>query len=275
MIGKLFLAFLFITGFDLDPVEKDSIPVRTTSRYKGFNLNENLKFNVKYGFIKAGEAEIQVQPTLHKINGNVCYKVDVFGNTTGTFDMITEIRDNWGAYIDTTTVLPHMSYRKLKEGNHKKLEIIRYDHSTNMTETKNFRFAINDFLEPTYMQVPENIVDMVSGFYFLRSIDYSQYQKGDTIALNAFFEDKIYDFKILYLGKEVLKTKFGKINSFIMKPVMPDNQVFSGENAITVWFSDDENRVPLLAQADLFLGHAELELNEYKNLRSELKIIKD
>ena len=81
------------------------------------------------------------------------------------------------------------------------------------------------------------------------------------------FEDKTYNFRIVYLGKEKVKTKFGKTSSFVITPVMPDNKLFSGRNPIKMWISDDLNRIPLKIEAELLLGSLELDIESFQQLK--------
>ena len=81
----------------------------------------------------------------------------------------------------------------------------------------------------------------------------------------------MYDFKVVYKGKETVKTKLGKFSAFKMTPMMPENKIFSGKNAITFWMSNDSNRVPLKIRAKMFVGAIEVEITEYKNEFVHLK----
>jgi hypothetical protein len=85
--------------------------------------------------------------------------------------------------------------------------------------------------------------------------------------LTGIFENKTYNFKIIYLGKERIKTKFGKADSFVISPIMPDNKLFSGRNPIKMWISDDQNRIPLKIEAELVLGSLDLDISDYANLK--------
>src|SRR5690606_32611422 len=117
-------------------------------------------------------------------------------------------------------------------------------------------------------QTAGELLDIVSGYYFLRTLDYSTYKKGDIIALDAFFDEEIYDFEIQYSGKEKLKTAVGEINSIVLTPVIPENKLFDGENAIRVWISDDANKIPLKIKASMFVGAVEIDIVSYKNARN-------
>jgi hypothetical protein len=108
----------------------------------------------------------------------------------------------------------------------------------------------------------------------MRTQDFSKVKVNDTIVVKGFFEDTLYELKILYKGKETVKTKAGKFNAIVLKPLMPDNKMFSGENSITAWFSDDKNRIPIKVSANMFIGSAGVELTSYKGLRNPINRIK-
>jgi hypothetical protein len=109
---------------------------------------------------------------------------------------------------------------------------------------------------------------MIGGFLYLRIMDLSKIKVGDTVAVKGFFEDEFYSLSIVYKGKDVVKTKAGKFKALKFVPIMPKNKIFDGENSVTAWFSDDDNRIPIKISAEMFIGSAGVELTGYKNLRN-------
>jgi hypothetical protein len=109
---------------------------------------------------------------------------------------------------------------------------------------------------------------------YLRVIDFSKYKVKDTLAVSGFFEDKAYQFKILYYGKEVVKTDLGKIPCHKLVPIMPDNQLFRGENSVTAWISADGNQIPVKVEAKMFIGHAGTELVSMRGLKNQFKVVR-
>src|SRR5690606_40158319 len=95
---------------------------------------------------------------------------------------------------------------------------------------------------------------------YLRTMDLSKTRPGDTLMIKGFFEDTFYSLPVIYKGKDVVKTKAGKIRAIKIVPVMPKNKVFDGENSVTAWFSDDRNRIHLKINAVMFIGSAGVEL---------------
>jgi hypothetical protein len=104
---------------------------------------------------------------------------------------------------------------------------------------------------------------MVSAYLHLSAIQFSKLNKNDTIQINVFLEDSTFRFQIRYLGKEKIDTKYGKKQSYRISPIMPDNSVFSKEEAIVCWLSVDSDKIPLKLRAKLVVGAVEMDLEKY------------
>jgi hypothetical protein len=234
---------------------------------RAFTTGEKLEYRVHYGFITAGEAVITVDEKLYEKNGRTCFRVNVFGRSTPGFDIVLRIRDNWGTYLDTTQMIPHQFYRTIEEGKYRRNEIVYFDHRAKNAEVKVWDRKKNKYKEPKHYKVPNGVQDMVSGYYYLRNIDYSKLKIGEVVSIPAFFEDTLYNFKVKYAGKEMINTKVGDIKAIKIVPLMPENELFEGENAIRVWISDDPNKIPLKIQADMFVGAVEIDIKKYSGLR--------
>ena len=88
------------------------------------------------------------------------------------------------------------------------------------------------------------------------------------ISLDAFYDKEVYDFKIKFLGREVVKTPLGKIRALVFTPIMAKNDLFEdGEEKIKIWLSDDANKIPLKISAKMWIGAVELDLTEAANLK--------
>ncbi len=226
-----------------------------------FKAGEYFDYKVKFGFIPIGEATVDVSSQIYSVNNRPCYRINILGKTTGLTDLF-HIRNNYRSYLDTAAILPQKFLMSLQENNYKKDQTITFDHIGNSAvreqnkEKKNFK-------------LPDNVHDVVSGYYFLRTIDFSKVKMGETIATNMFFDDEIYAMKVKYNGRGVVRTRFGKINVIKLNPILPPNKMFEGEDAIRVWVSDDQNRVPIKIEVDFSVGSATMELREYRNTKFE------
>ena len=117
---------------------------------------------------------------------------------------------------------------------------------------------------------------MVSAFYYLRNkIDASKIEEGHTVDMDMFFDKESYRFRLKFLGREILKTRFGKIATLKFRPYVEAGRVFKEKESLTVWVTDDDNKIPLLIKADLAVGSLKATLTEFKGLQNSFKIIVD
>jgi hypothetical protein len=253
-------AILFVTfGFTVNNRQNDHDK-------NVFGCGEKLEFRVHYGFINAGEATIQVYPQMYRVNGLVCYKAGVSGRSAGAFDLALRIRDEWVTYMDTSGISPQKFYREIEEGKYRLKEFVHYGYTNDIATVDREGRNGEDKSRKEYA-ITKDVQDIVSGFYFLRTMNFNKMKVGDTIRTVAFFEDKTYDFQIKFLGKGIVDTKFGEISAIKLSPIMPDNKLFEGGNSIRMWLSDDKNKIPVKIEADMFVGAVEMDLKSYQGLR--------
>lgn len=260
----LFFVLILLTAFTGDRDIYNSI------RHNSFTKGEVLEYKLKFGFITVGNAEMVIDKRITTLNERPCHKMDIYARTASWINWISKVEDQWGAYVDTEAVLPHMTYRNIKEGKYRKNEEIYFDHSTHKVEAKVKNKKTGEFKPSKYYDVPSNVRDLISGLAYLRTIDFSNYSVGDRIKIDAFFEDEVYDFYMVFKRREVIRTKLGKINAIRLVPEMPDNEIFDGKNSITVWISDDSNHIPLKFEAKMFLGNAGVDISDHKGLTHPL-----
>jgi len=242
------------------------------TRNFSYGVGEELEYRVHFGMFTVGKAITRVDKSFHDVNSRTCYKVDAYGETSDWISWVAKVDDNWGAYIDTATLLTHVAYRKLREGKYRRDEEVIFDHENQKVEVK-VKNRDTGVMESKMFDVPDKAKDLVAGFLFLRIIDFKKVAVGDTLTISGFLEDASYDLKIIYTGKEVVETRIGKIPCLRLRPVMPKNSMFDGENSVLCWISDDRNRIPVKLQAKMFIGNTGLELVRFRGLRNQLKII--
>lgn len=230
-----------------------------------FGPGEHLEYRVHYGFLNAAEAIVDVSPTLYKVNDRPCYRVNVDGRTVGAFDLVTRVRDTWRSYIDTSAILPQKFYTNLQENSYRKEENITFNHETNTVKAE-------ERTERDVFKVPDNVHDLISGYYFLRTIDFAKINAGQVIEVPAFYDDTVYNMKVRYRGKDVVKTKHGKVSVIKLNPVLPPgNKLFKEEESIRIFVSDDTNKVPVKVEVDLWIGSMVMDLKHNNGLKQPLK----
>jgi hypothetical protein len=72
------------------------------------------------------------------------------------------------------------------------------------------------------------------------------------------------------MGKEIIKTRFGRFRSIKIKPLLVKGTMFEGGEKMTVWVSDDPNRLILRIESPITVGSVKVDMMKYKNLRHPL-----
>jgi len=243
-----------------------------TASNKAFGVGERCDYKMYLWGISAGKGSAVIDKRLYSKGNRSCFKVDAYMETLGLATWVSKVNNNWGSFIDTSELVTHESYRKISEGSYRLNELVKYDHAKDEAAVRVADTKTGVFGEPKIYTTPDQVRDVVAGFMYLRVIDFSKYKLKDTITVSGFFEDKAYVFKILYHGKEVVKTDLGKIGCHKLVPIMPDNTLFRGENSVTAWISADRNQVPIKVEAKMFIGNATTELVSFRGLKNQFKV---
>src|SRR5688572_23387318 len=196
-MNKVFVPLLLVLTVFSGFVAKESM---RTIPNESFGKGEILKYKVHYGYINAAEGVIDISDELHRVNNRPCYKVNVSGKTLGSFDYFLKVRDTWRSYIDTTSIVPQRFFRNIEEGKYRKKETLDFDHLANTVKVEDKKEQEQAF------KVPDNVQDVVSGFYYMRTLDLNKYKTGDVIKIQGFFDDEIFDFSVIYRGKTTVDT---------------------------------------------------------------------
>ncbi len=257
-IRFVLLAITLLTvGWVAQPVER-RIP------NSSFGPGEHVEYRVHYGFINAAEGSVDVAPTVYKVNDRPCFKVNVDGRTVGAFNLVKRVRDTWRSYIDTAAILPQRFYLNLQEGDYRKEENIIFNHANNTVKTP-------DRTDRELFQVPDNVHDVISGYFYLRTIDFSKMAVGQTINVPTFFDGITFQTKVKYQGRDQIRTRFGKLNVLRINPLGVDAKFFQGDEPIKIWVSDDVNKVPVRVQVQLAVGSLDVDIKQYSGLKQPLK----
>ena len=261
-----FLLCLLITGGARLPMR--TIALRTPPY--PFQPGEKIFYKMNYSIFTVGKAEIVFNPVIYNLKGKKCYKIDVNGRTAGAAQLVSTVNDNWGTLMDSARLLPIQSWRNLQEGNYRRREFVDFNQETKEINVRVLDNKTGRFKDPKiYTFKTAEMRDLVSGYLFLRVIDFNHLSVGDTIAVNGFLEDSFYNFRIMYEGIEKVETKLGYIRAYKLVPIMPDNKIFAGENSITAWVSADRLQIPIKIEARMFIGRAGCEITGMENTRYE------
>lgn len=225
-----------------------------------FRTGEYLKYKIHYGFVDAGEAELRIANSTSEINGREVFHMIGTGRSLGAFDWFFKVRDKYETYMDTEGMYSRKFKRHVNEGGYK----INQEYTFNQEK----QVVTTDKLK-TY-KTPEHVQDMLSAYYYARTIDFSNAKKGDIFTIPSFVDGETFPLKIKYIGKESISLRNGKFRCMKFVPVIQEGRIFKDEEDLNVWITDDENKIPILIKADILFGSIKMEVTEYSGLKNPI-----
>ena len=237
-----------------------------TQKPDAYDSGEWFKFRIHYGFVNAGYATLEVKEAL--IDNKKIYHAIGKGYTVGMSRFFFKVNDNYESYFDKVTNKPFQFVRKIDEGGYTKNQEGFFNQDKNQVLIKDYKKKT----EKTF-SVTENVQDIISTFYFLRNHpNIDKLKVGESIVVDMFFDDEIFKFKLKFIGRENLKTKFGTAPTMIFRPIVQSGRVFKEEESLTVWISDDENKIPLRIKASLAVGSIKADIDGFKGLKNPFMV---
>ena len=271
LIQHFILFLIFFPGAIAQLNTGDSIqPNRIFINQKvndAFQDGECFRFRMRYGFLNASYAIATVRETTFK--DQAVYHVAATGKTTGFARWFFKVDDYFDSYFEKDIVRPIRFVRNISEGNYKRHVEIDFDHN-------NQSGIMHDLLRKTKTEISfaPNLQDLVSTFYFLRNhFDLEGIQVGETASLHMIYDKKPFAFQFRFLGYENVKTKFGVVPCVKFRPYVEEGRIFKKESGLSLWVSNDNNRIPIKVVAELSVGSLDVDLVDFKGLKHPFNII--
>jgi hypothetical protein len=247
--------FFLLASFQTD--KRDFCGIKNTAFHAGEIVNMTVFYSAMGAYIGAGDAVFTT--TLERFNGKTVYHAVGVGKTYSFFDNFFKVRDRYESYIDTGSLLPLKFIRDIDEGGYKKYNNVSFNQEANSAVSTNGVFKISDCMQ-----------DVVSAVYYARNINFDKYKPGDKIPFDMFLDDEVYHLYIRYIGKEKIKTRYGKFHAIRFKPLLIKGTIFEGGEKMNAWVSDDPNHLLLRVESPITVGSVKVDMMGYRNLRYPL-----
>lgn len=261
-IAFFIMGLFLLTAFTLKEARTTKESSFRDIQPQAFQPGERLRYRLHYGIVDAGEAILEVKKSEKTVKGREVWHVKGTGRTLGAFNMFYKVRDVYESYIDAKGVFPWVFVRRVDEGGYKiNQDYTFYQHKNKVNNGDGKEFS-----------VPSHVQDMISSFYYARTLDFQNAKVGDIFTINVFLDDEIYPMKIKYTGKETLRLRKGKFNCMKFNPVVQEGRVFNSDEDLEVWITDDQNKIPVLAKAKIKVGSIKMQLVEWDGLSHPLNM---
>jgi hypothetical protein len=237
-------------------------------RNDAFGFGEKLEYKVGMlsGVLKGlgGSGGISVAKKPVKItlsNGEIrdCYDINFWVNSEGIVDLTYPVNDKYRTIVDVGGIFPYEFHQRIREGNFKRDFSARFDQINNIA-----------FVGDKQYKVEEYIQDIVSAFFYVRTMDLSSMKNGEIITLRNFYKDTTFALPVRIVRRETIKVRAGTFRTILVQPVISEGSPFKFNNAISVWLTDDARKIPIKVSTSIILGDIGAELFRYSGVRGKI-----
>jgi hypothetical protein len=260
---KFFFLFALICGGAL------SSQITCGLNPQSFCSGESLHYKVVYdwGPIWLESAEVNFTVKSANYNGKGCYLFNGSGSTYPKHDWFFKVRDVFETYVDSQSFRPLKFSANILEGRKKDEHTYLFNNPLKKAYTL-IRYGAKPLKVDT-IKTNTCTIDVLTAIYFARSIDYSNHKKNDTISISLLLDGKVYAIYVRYLGKTIYTSKeLGTYRCIKFSPLLIEGTIFKKGEGMTVWVSDDKNKLPLYIETPITVGKVKVRLIKYKGLKN-------
>ncbi len=214
-----------------------------------FDPGETLTYDLSWRIFPAG----QVTATLLSVEEGPrdSYEVKATAQSRGFVSLLYGVQDEYHSFFDPQTLCSRRISKKINEGRRHKDTLIVFDSARKLAildeRDLNKPGAGSKHAENT---IPSCVEDVVTAFYFVRR---QPLRVGDRIRLPINDGAQTSEVAVEVQAREQIQTPLGSRAAFRVEPT-----VFGGllkrKGRMLIWFSDDEQRLPLRIKAMISVG---------------------
>lgn len=233
----LVLIFLFTVVATLEAFEKDH----------PFTAGEKLIFELKWEFVPAGQAVLEVLPT-DTVSGEKAHHFAMSVKTNAFVDVFYKVRQRVDGYTDLS-VSRSLFYRDVHTYGKDVRDItVFFDWKESKAQYANFG------KKKKPVSLSAGTFDLLSIFYYARTLSFHE---------GAVFERPVTDGKKCVLGsarvikKERIELEIGAFDTYLIEPDLKDlGGVFKkSKNAkIQLWVTADSRKIPVRIKSEVTVG---------------------
>lgn len=253
--------------------EGGCVPVRDVSDGDSlaYQAGEKMSFSIHYewGVIDSDVGWANVVLDTLRINGVKSFHCSVYGSTTRLYDLFFPVRENFQSWFSYDGLRPLRFTRDTHEGKYTARNTYVYRRDG---------FSGSHIMADVYtssrgdrsLELPldDCTFDLPSLFFFARNMDFDAVVQDVKYPMTFAIDDDVYNVYFIMRGRETIKVRgLGTVRTVKFSAKLISGNVFTGEEDLSVWITDDENRIPVLFEAPILVGVASGRLTSWSGLK--------
>ena len=253
--------------------EGGCVPVRDVSDGDSlaYQAGEKMSFSIHYewGVIDSDVGWANVVLDTLRINGVKSFHCSVYGSTTRLYDLFFPVRENFQSWFSYDGLRPLRFTRDTHEGKYtaRNTYVYRRDGlSGSHIMADVYTSSRGD--RSVELPLDDCTFDLPSLFFFARNMDFDAVVQDVKYPMTFAIDDDVYNVYFIMRGRETIKVRgLGTVRTVKFSAKLISGNVFTGEEDLSVWITDDENRIPVLFEAPILVGVASGRLTSWSGLK--------
>ena len=236
-----------------------------------YKSGERFTFTIHYewGAIDSDVGWASVSLDTVRFNGQKAFHCTVYGRTTRLYDLFFKVREDFQSWFTCDGLRPLKFTRNTFEGKYEARNAYAYMwDGADSTYIAADVFTSSNGYRTERLPLNRCTYDLPSLFYMARNLDMDKIVPDVKYPMTFAIDDDVYNVYFIFRGRETKKVKgFGTVRTMKFSAKLLSGNVFTGEEDLSVWISDDENRIPVLFEAPILVGVASGRIEECTGLK--------
>lgn len=262
------------------PLSGNDTPAKTVSENRplnkldrvipnnAFRPGEKLTFTVRWKFIKAGEATMEVRDIVNLRDGVPAYHIVSTAQSAKFFDAFYKVRDQVETFLDARGLFSWKYNKHLREGGYKFDLLVDYDQVNGIAQIERIRYESEEPLkirnqERFELEIPEYVLDVLSAFYYVRT---QELKIGEPIYMANHDNRQVYQLQVIIQRKERVKVEAGTFDCIMVQPRLLGEAIFKQKGELWIWLTDDEYKIPVQMKSAVAVGSITTELKKIEGV---------
>ena len=247
------------------------IPVRTVEEDElAFQAGEKLTFTMHYewGAINSDVGTGTVVLDTVRYNGIKTFHCSVYGKTTRLYDLFFKVREDFDSWFACDGLRPLKFTRDTHEGHYVAKNTYIYDWNAVEPHIDADVYSSSSGQRNLELPLTSCTYDLPSLFFLARNMDIDNIVPGKKYPMTFAIDDDVYNVYFILYGRETIKVKgLGTVKTIKFAARLLAGEVFTGEEDMMIWVTDDDNRIPVCFEAPILVGTASGRLKAYSGLK--------
>ncbi len=262
IIAKIFFLLLFSSN------AKAQCSVENFSFQTGEKVTYNAYYNWHFIWLNAGVVNFNVES--RNYHNTDSWFFSAYGKTFSGYDHFMKVRDTFEVFVDKANFQPLFFNRVTKEGSTESHHKYYFNYTQKHIHTQIKKDKSIGFKDSTVI-LKDCTNDLLTMVYKARNLDFEHYEEDDKIPIRMIVDGITYDLYIRYMGKETISNRDGrKFRCLKFSPLLVPGTIFESGEDMTVWVTDDLNRIPIIVEAKVLVGSVKAVFVDATGLRNKI-----